>query len=263
LSRLYRHATLDIVRRVLAADFACEEECFSRDGVFFRLTEERSGRRRFPGHLGKPSLSIVTMGQGIVVTGSPDRLDWARKNLRGLGRDALFGAPVLATLQELVGRNDQVIYGPNLLHVCSPDSLTQVASPNVIEFSLIGQEGVADLYKYPGFRNALNDGVHPDRPDVLAATASRGADVVGIAGVSADSDDLWQVGVDVIAGYRGLGIGQALVYLVTEAVCSRGKVPYYATAPANLSSRNVANRVGYSPCWVEVASFEKTRLLVT
>ena len=246
-----------------AADFACEEPCFSRDGVYFCLAEERPGRRRFRRSLGTPSLSIVTMGQGVVVSGSPDRLDWARKNLGGLGRDALFGAPVLAKLQELVGRNDQVIDGPNLLHVCSPDSLRPVAPPNGIEFAIVELEGISDLYKYPEFRNALNDRVNPDRPDVLAATASRGADVIGIAGVSADSDLLWQVGVDVIAAYRGLGIGQALVHLVTEAVCSRDKVPYYATAASNLSSRNVANRVGYSPCWVEVASYEKSRLLVT
>ena len=80
-----------------------------------------------------------------------------------------------------------------------------------------------------------------------------------LAGVSADSDDLWQVGIDVEAAYRGLGIGQALVYLVTEAVCSQGKVPYYATAASNLASRNVAHRVGYLPCWVEVGSYERSR----
>lgn len=263
MSTLDRRATFDIVRRVLSADCACEEECFSREGVSFFLADERAGRRRFPSRLGKASLSIVTMGQGVVVTCSPDRLDWARENLGGLGRDALFGAPILARLQELVGRNDQVVYGPNLLHVCSPDTLRPVASPNDIEFCVVEREAVPELYKYPGFRNALNDHVHPDRPDVLAVTASRDEGVVGIAGVSADSDDLWQVGVDVMAGYRGMGIGQALVSMVTEEVCSRGKVPYYATVASNLASRNVANRVGFVPCWIEVYCVDKSRLGVS
>jgi len=77
------------------------------------------------------------------------------------------------------------------------------------------------------------------------------------------SDDLWQIGVDVLAEYRGCGIGQALVQRLAAAICARGKIPYYATVASNLASRNVANSAGFWPCWIEAGSFERSRLTMS
>ena len=49
--------------------------------------------------------------------------------------------------------------------------------------------------------------------------------VIGIAGASADSDELWQIGVDVLPKYQGRCIGKALVSELTAAVLAAGKVP--------------------------------------
>src|SRR5438309_1532932 len=53
-------ATLAIVRQVLAADFACDEACFTREGTFVVPWEERAGRRRFPARDARLSLMLAT-----------------------------------------------------------------------------------------------------------------------------------------------------------------------------------------------------------
>ena len=46
--------------------------------------------------------------------------------------------------------------------------------------------------------------------------------------------------------------GNELVHRLTEAIFAYRKVPYYATLASNLSSRNVASRVGFAPCWISL-----------
>jgi hypothetical protein len=200
------------------------------------------------------------MGKGVVVTCSADRLAWAKENLGGLERDEVFSARALARAQSFIELDDQVVHGPNLLHVCFPDSLREIAAPEEVRLSEIDSDGIAQLSSHDRFRHALGSRPRTDRPNVLVTTAVLGNTIVGVAAASADSDDLWQIGVDVLAPYRNRGIGKALVHRLTSAVCAHGKVPYYATLASNLSSRNVAHSVGYAPCWIEVGSFERSRL---
>ena len=75
-----------------------------------------------------------------------------------------------------------------------------------------------------------------------------------MAGASADSASLWQIGVDVLPGYRGKGLATALVGRLTDEVLSRGVVPYYGTWPANIASRLVARSSGYFAAWIEFSS---------
>jgi predicted GNAT family acetyltransferase len=73
-----------------------------------------------------------------------------------------------------------------------------------------------------------------------------------VAGASADSDDLWQIGVKVQDAYQGQGIGKALVSRVTAAILAAGKVPYYCTWVGNVLSSNTALSLGYRLAWTEV-----------
>ena len=73
-----------------------------------------------------------------------------------------------------------------------------------------------------------------------------------MAGASADSDDLWQIGVEVVEAARGSGIGRALVGRLIEGILDRGRIPYYTTVVSNLRSRSVAISLGYWPAWTEL-----------
>jgi predicted GNAT family acetyltransferase len=91
---------------------------------------------------------------------------------------------------------------------------------------------------------------------MIAVAAWHNGQVIGLSGVSADSDHLWQVGVTVLPEYQQMGIGKALVSRVTEATLEQGKVPHYATWVANLASSNTAHSVGYWLAWTDVYVYD-------
>jgi len=199
---------------------------------------------------------IATMGPGAVVSCTADRLDWAQQHLGQLDRDELFSLPVLARINDLVRPDGQFVAGPNLLYVGFPNTIFPARCPEGITIELFEQDRVPSLYAHEGFRHALHYRVHEERPDVLATVACHGDRIVGIAGASADTVDLWQIGIEITREFQGRGIGKTLTSRLAEAILNRGKVPYYATLPSNIVSRNVAMSVGLRPCWTEVGTFD-------
>lgn len=91
-----------------------------------------------------------------------------------------------------------------------------------------------------------------NHPDVLAVAAFDGDIMLGMAGASADSDTMWQIGIDVFPEYRGKGIATTLVTLLKNEVLNRGKVPFYGTVETHFNSQNVAINSGFFPAWAEL-----------
>lgn len=52
-------------------------------------------------------------------------------------------------------------------------------------------------------------------------------------------------------GYRGRGLGTALVSALSREIERRGKLPFYGTAAGNLHSQAIAVRCGFVPAWIE------------
>jgi GNAT superfamily N-acetyltransferase len=250
-----RESALRVVRKILAADFACEERDFDKEGITFHLAKELEGARRVP--LPERFLAVVTMGRGIVVSCSTDRLRWARANLRSFVPEALFDASAIARMEKYVARDHQTMFGPDLRYICTQDSFHPYPIGGEIEVSLIQEETIKQLYGNNWFPNALGRQHDPQRPRLLACSAKHAGVIVGLAAASADSDSMWQVGIDVLPNYRNHGIGRALVSRLTEALFDVEKLPYYqTTGMANISSARIAVSLGYWPAWVEVYSGE-------
>ncbi|MBN2075197.1 MAG: GNAT family N-acetyltransferase [Dehalococcoidales bacterium] len=243
-------SAIQIAKKVLTADLACEEGDFDRDGIHVYTAREVEGARRFP--LRENSLNAATFGQGVVFSCSSNRLQWVKDNLDGRTRDDVFSAPVISLMEEHVSRDGQTIIGPDLKYVCGHDTFRILEPPRDIEIKLVEGDEIKALYAHTGFGHALGHVYNPERPTVMAVTAVSGDEIVGIAGVSADAPEMYQLGIDVIPGYRNKGIGSFLVSRLTESVLDMGKVPYYSTWANNIGSRRLALAVGYRPVWVEV-----------
>ena len=109
------------------------------------------------------------------------------------------------------------------------------------------------------FRVGAAASVEQGRRDPVAAQrrARRMAGaLIGIAGASADCEELWQIGIDVVASERGAGVGRALVSRLTAAVLEHDRVPFYATSIGHLRSRMVAHTLGFWPAWTEMAAVD-------
>lgn len=88
--------------------------------------------------------------------------------------------------------------------------------------------------------------------DVLGIGAYDGGNLIGLAGCSADCENMWQIGVDVLPGYRRKGIASALTSRLALEILKHEKVPFYCCAWSNLRSARNAIRSGFRPAWAEL-----------
>lgn len=86
----------------------------------------------------------------------------------------------------------------------------------------------------------------------LAVAAYENGEIVGVAGASNDTDQIWQIGIDVVREKRKHHVATDIVKIISNEVLKRGKVPYYGTAWSNIASKRVAINAGYKPVWVEM-----------
>ena len=114
---------------------------------------------------------------------------------------------------------------------------------------VLEQKDFSDLY-LPTWGNALCE----DRKqlDVLGVGAYDNGKLIGLAACSADCDDMWQIGIDVLPEYRRQGIASSLTSNLAIEIIDRGKVPFYCCAWSNLKSVKNALRSGFVPGWVEM-----------
>ena len=87
---------------------------------------------------------------------------------------------------------------------------------------------------------------------MLAVGAYDGGNLIGLAGCSADAEEMWQIGVDVLPQYRRKGIASALTSKLALEILERGKVPFYCTAWSNVRSVRNAIKSGLIPAWAEM-----------
>ena len=130
-----------------------------------------------------------------------------------------------------------------------PDMKLFKELPCQYEMRVLEQADLKNLY-LPQWSNALCS----DRKerDVLGVGAYDGEKLVGLAGCSADADEMWQIGVDVLQDYRRKGIASALTAKLGLEIMKRGKVPFYCTAWSNVRSVRNAVKSGFLPAWVEM-----------
>ena len=119
------------------------------------------------------------------------------------------------------------------------------------ETRILEQEDFGELY-LPEWSNALCQ--ERKHLDVLGVGAYSGSTLIGLAACSADCDDMWQIGVDVLPKYRRQGIASALTSALTKEIINRGKVPFYCAAWSNIRSAKNAIKSGFAPAWVEMTA---------
>jgi len=227
---------LATVRRQLAIDLNCEPSDFlgEKDSFVFVEAKDNPGRRPF--RRGKQFFEMLTMGQSIVVTATPERLAFAREQLAGRQRDDAFAMPFI--------RGHVLCYLPDL------NNLRPMAQPQGFETAWVLQDGVSTLREMPGFPNAVQyDAGHPVQ-NVVAVTAMRNSGTAAIAGAFGWSPCMWSIGIDVLPEYRGQGLAAYLVNALTHEILRRNIVPVYSTASSNIASQRVGYRAGYRPAWM-------------
>ncbi len=121
--------------------------------------------------------------------------------------------------------------------------------PCELELRVLEQKDFTELYQ-PEWSNALCE--ERKELDVLGVGAYKDDKLVGFAACSADADEMWQIGVDVLPEFRRNGIASAVTSKLMSEILKRDKVPFYCTAWSNVRSVRNAIKCGFIPAWVEM-----------
>ena len=127
------------------------------------------------------------------------------------------------------------------------DKLAELPCP--YDLRLLEKADFEGLY-LPEWSNALC--CDRKQLDVLGVGAYDGGKLIGLSGCSADAEEMWQIGVDVLPDYRRQGIASAITSRLATEILARGKVPFYCSAWSNIRSVRNAIKSGFLPAWVEM-----------
>ncbi len=226
---------IDIVRAQLAVDLNCQEVDLLKPADTFVFAEyrENEGHRHF--FDSKHHFEMLNMGGATVVSATEPILSYMKARLEGFTPKQAYGMEFVT--------EQSLYFLPDLAR------LVEQSFADGVEVEVVYDSDIHEFYKIEGFRNAIQYNPNHVRPDKIAVVARVEGEIAGMAGVSADCERLWQIGIDVMPQYRKYGLAAALVTKISTVTLQQGKIPYYGTATCNIASQRVAYKCGFNVAW--------------
>lgn len=231
----------------LSIDYNCKAEDFYSNENIITVAVKNEGRREYSENA--PFFSMVTLGQTVIISANEQLHKFLTEFVKDKIGFWLFGENILFEIQSELSK-----YGKTLSqthHMFLPDTKAPNIKPD-FKIKWFEEKDIGQFYGDKRFTNAFCEEYKPNRPDLLGVCALINGEIAGMAGCSADSKLMWQIGIDVMPQYRGKGIGTALVGLLKDEIFKRGAIPFYGTASGNIHSRNIAVNCGFYPAWIEI-----------
>ena len=236
---------LQIAMKQSAEDIGCKPEDFldhTSKVVPYRLGADAKKYYQLP-----IGCAFISYGNNVVAAASEDIADVASAYIQKFEFYHCFETPNMHWLNSRLAEKGQTVCF--MAEYYLPDLNTLKEMPCDYELRLLGPQDFASLY-LPEWSNALcADRRHLDR---IGIGAYDGDTLVGLAGCSADADEMWQIGVDVIPEYRQQGIASAITSRLALEILAQNKVPFYCSAWSNLRSVRNAIKSSFLPAWVEM-----------
>lgn len=236
---------LRIAMKQSAEDMGCRAEDFLSDRnmvVPFHLGPKAKHYYRLP--IGG---NFVSYGGNLVAAATAELYDIVQAYVSRYDFYHCFETPNLRWLNRRLEPLGQTVCFMAEYFLPDPDRLRELPCP--YELRLLEKADLEALY-VPEWSNALcRDRKHLD---VLGVGAYDGDRLIGLAGCSADADEMWQIGVDVLPAYRRQGVASALTSRLAREILARDKVPFYCSAWSNIRSVRNALRSGFLPAWAEM-----------
>ena len=238
---------LETAMRQSAEDIGCRAEDFRAEkNVISPFQLGRNARK----YLEEPiTCNLVSYGSNVVAASIPETMVVVSEYVKKFEFYHCFETPNMNWLNERLSEQGHKIcfmaeyYLPDINRIPSLSCAYQTR--------VLVQEDFRELYR-PEWSNALCS--KRRHLDVLGVGAYDGNKLVGLAACSADCDDMWQIGVDVLPEYRRQGIASALTSALAREILNRQKVPFYCSAWSNIRSVRNAIRSGFIPAWVEMTA---------
>lgn len=243
---------------LLSKEFNCTPADFAKKENILTLSALREGCRMYSQE--KYFFHMVTTGGNAVLTAEECLHPFLQEFMKDRTGHWLFEIPNLLPLEKELNRFGYTLTQTH--HMFLPAVKTEAKlnlQQNYQVRWFYGKEEIRQFYGDARFPNAICSEYLPHRPDKIVVCAYAGDEIMGMAGCSEDAPGWQQIGIDVMPGYRSMGVGTYLVTLLKNKILEEGNIPFYGTSVSNYHSWNIALNCGFRPAWVEIGAQKKRR----
>lgn len=237
---------INILYTQLSKDYNCSiEEVYSSNNIF-TIRKKLDGRRVYSND--NTFLKICSV-HGKLIFSCEDEifLDWLKDTYSNTNADWFANYPNLRLLDSKLLKFGHQI--EDLHHFYLPRGLSEDIMP-VWDLKWYNQEEILQFKGDNRFKYAL--GFWKTAPDIIAVASIKDNEILGLAGASADSSTMWQIGIDVTPQGKHLGMGTYLVSILKNEILNKGILPFYGTGEFHMLSQKVAIQSGFIPTWAEL-----------
>lgn len=234
----------NILATQFALDYHCNAEDFlNTDTLVTEYAFHPDARKRAAHGI----LSILSFREKLVITAAPELKTWCEETLaKHLSAQWGFEAGSLISIDRKLA---EFGYGIDQAHIFFVPRFPTPRGEYPVK--ILGKAEIAALEADERIDEAFlfEDYIE----DVLGAACydEKGA-LLAVAGATASSNLMWEMGVNSFA--EGKGYAKAALAALTKAICERGKVPFYGTALSHIASQNLALRLGLVPAFAELTT---------
>ena len=237
--------THNLLVKQLAQDYCCNPDAVADGDNHFTVFHPLAGRRRFDE--GDCFLKIVAVNGKLLCTGREDIIIELAGRLKDIDGRWFMESDSLMRLNGIIGSYGWRIGQMHPFYIAVDKTAVYMQA---VEIKWYSHDEIRQFQGDARFDEAF--AFCDAAPDVLAVAAIRNGEIIGMAGASADSPTMWQIGINVMPEAEGQGVGTGLVTLLKNAVLDKGVLPYYGTALSHIASQRVAIHSGFLPAWAEL-----------
>ena len=215
---------INIIKKYLSEKFECNINKLDKTGL--NIIKNNSENK----------LKILLFYDLVLVSSSENLYEMVREKLTGKNVYEIFEFPYVY--------GQSIYFIPDLTRLEKQEEL-----PNY-EFKLF--DGNAEQIELSsGFENAITFDENGKCISDIAYCAYCNEKIIGVAGADKRTDDIWEVGIEVLPEHRKDGLATILTKNLTMKILEKGIVPICCSSSTNIGSQAVANRSCYIPLWVE------------
>lgn len=239
----------EILAKQMAADYCCTIEEVCDGNSHYTVYAPRPDRRRFEENAECP-LKVAVINGKLLFTGREDIIEDCRKTYGNASGEWFLHAGIPMGLQKKLKEYGVGIKQTHPFYAAYKQTPRKSILPEGVVMKMFEQDEILQFEEDDRFDEAF--AFCKETPDVLGIAAVKDGEIIGMAGASADSPYLWQIGINVSPEASGMHIGTCLVEEIKNEILNRGKIPYYGTASSHIASQRVALAAGFLPEWVEM-----------
>lgn len=207
------------------------------DSVNCTVEQLKSGTTCFVKNPWEGCIKILSIRDTDIISLSEDKYAIGKQLLTGKNRDELY--------------ESTLIFGQTLHYLPDLQVMNRLPLIEGFSYELYEEDTLYKLCGIKGFENSLAFDTEGTTNTNIALCARKDIEIIAVAGASAVSGKIAEVGIDVKKEWRGHGLAGLLIRNLTVELLERNMIPFYSASVTNLASQAVAIRSGYMPLWTD------------